>query len=165
MTPNQQCQSTEGNKQYMVPNIFLKNDVGSQNLARCDNADTLLLFAEWLLLFCVISVSSEEVLFTAECPVCLQPCSYPVQLPCSHVFCFLCVKGVAGRNRRCALCRADIPQDFLRRPTLVGKDAVDHSASASADRQQLNGGRLLCLKIWPVILYFVMFSIHVHAAR
>ena len=28
-----------------------------------------------------------------ECAVCLQPSIYPVQLPCSHVFCFLCVKG------------------------------------------------------------------------
>jgi len=60
----------------------------------------------------------------SECPVCLQPCVFPVQLPCLHVFCYLCVKGVAGRNRRCALCRADIPQDFVRRPVLVGKDAV-----------------------------------------
>jgi len=61
------------------------------------------------------------------------------------------MKGVAGRNRRCALCRADIPQDFLRRPVLVGKDAVTLSTSASADRQLLNGGRLLCVKNQAVI--------------
>jgi len=104
-----------------------------------------------VVILCVISVSSEEVAPIVECPVCLQPCSYAVQLPCSHVFCFLCLKGVAGRNRRCALCRADIPPDFLRRPVLIGKDAVDLSASASADRQQLNGGRLLH-ENGPVIL-------------
>ena len=27
-----------------------------------------------------------------ECAVCLQNCIYPVQLPCKHIFCFLCVK-------------------------------------------------------------------------
>jgi len=80
---------------------------------------------------------------TAECPVCLQPCVFPVKLPCSHIFCFLCLKGVAGRNRRCALCRADIPQDFVRRPVLVGKDRLAISAPAQADEQHLNGGRLL----------------------
>ena len=27
-----------------------------------------------------------------ECAICLQNCVYPVQLPCKHIFCFLCVK-------------------------------------------------------------------------
>lgn len=99
-----------------------------------------------VVILCMVSVSVEEAATIAECPVCLQSCSYPVQLPCSHVFCFLCVKGVAGRNRRCALCRAEIPQDFLRRPVLVGRDAVALSATASADRQHLNGGRFLSMK-------------------
>ena len=27
-----------------------------------------------------------------ECAICLNPCMQPVQLPCSHVFCFLCAK-------------------------------------------------------------------------
>ena len=30
-----------------------------------------------------------------ECAVCLQTCIHPVQLPCRHIFCFLCVKGVS----------------------------------------------------------------------
>jgi len=77
----------------------------------------------------------------AECPVCLQPCVFPVQLPCAHVFCFLCLKGVAGRNRRCALCRAEIPQDFVRRPVLVGRDTVTIAAAPPADQQHLNNGR------------------------
>lgn len=54
-----------------------------------------------------------------ECPVCLQGASFPVQLPCSHIFCFLCVKGVANRSRRCALCRQDIPADFFNDPKLL----------------------------------------------
>ncbi|XP_046327542.2 E3 ubiquitin-protein ligase rnf146-like [Haliotis rufescens] len=56
-----------------------------------------------------------------DCPVCLQTCIHPVQLPCSHIFCFLCVKGVASRSKRCALCRQDIPSDFFCRPNLVRK--------------------------------------------
>ena len=27
-----------------------------------------------------------------DCPVCLQTCIHPVKLPCSHIFCYLCVK-------------------------------------------------------------------------
>ncbi|KAK7504079.1 hypothetical protein BaRGS_00004811 [Batillaria attramentaria] len=54
-----------------------------------------------------------------ECAVCLQPSLHPVQLPCRHIFCFLCVKGVAIRSRRCALCRQEIPPDFLVRPNLL----------------------------------------------
>lgn len=35
-----------------------------------------------------------------ECAVCLQTCVYPVQLPCKHIFCFLCVKGVTLQSKR-----------------------------------------------------------------
>ena len=42
---------------------------------------------------------------TLECAVCLQPSIYPVQLPCSHVFCYLCVKGFTTQSKRCAMCR------------------------------------------------------------
>uniref|UniRef100_A0A1A9Z8W8 E3 ubiquitin-protein ligase n=1 Tax=Glossina pallidipes TaxID=7398 RepID=A0A1A9Z8W8_GLOPL len=34
-----------------------------------------------------------------ECPICLQTCIHPARLPCGHIFCFLCVKGVAYKNR------------------------------------------------------------------
>jgi E3 ubiquitin-protein ligase RNF146 len=57
-----------------------------------------------------------------DCAVCLQPSLHPVQLPCSHIFCFLCVKGAASRNRRCALCRQEIPPDFFTRPNLLRSD-------------------------------------------
>lgn len=53
---------------------------------------------------------------TLECAICLQPCLQPVKLPCSHTFCFLCVKGIALQRRPCALCRTDIPPDFLTKP-------------------------------------------------
>ncbi|CAL8100816.1 unnamed protein product [Orchesella dallaii] len=55
-----------------------------------------------------------------ECPICLQPCMHPVELPCHHVFCYLCIKGVAiqGPNSRCAICRAQIPYSVLTNPHL-----------------------------------------------
>ncbi|KAL8603516.1 hypothetical protein ACOMHN_052745 [Nucella lapillus] len=57
-----------------------------------------------------------------DCAVCLQPSLHPVQLPCAHIFCFLCVKGAASRNRRCALCRQEIPPDFFLRPNLIQQE-------------------------------------------
>ncbi|XP_076263368.1 E3 ubiquitin-protein ligase rnf146-like [Rhynchophorus ferrugineus] len=54
-----------------------------------------------------------------ECAVCLQPCIHPAQLPCGHIFCFLCVKGFANQSKRCAMCRKEIPVDFIEQPQLV----------------------------------------------
>ena len=61
----------------------------------------------------------EEIDHHPECSVCLQPSYYPVKLPCGHIFCFLCIKGVALRSKRCALCRQPITPDFFENPTLV----------------------------------------------
>ncbi|XP_056267247.1 E3 ubiquitin-protein ligase rnf146-like [Pseudoliparis swirei] len=63
-----------------------------------------------------------------ECAICLQSCVHPVQLPCHHVFCFLCVKGAAWQSKRCALCRQDVPDDFLERPTLLSPEELKASA-------------------------------------
>ncbi|XP_033645192.1 E3 ubiquitin-protein ligase rnf146-like [Asterias rubens] len=60
-----------------------------------------------------------------ECAVCLQTCIHPVKLPCTHIFCFLCVKGAANQSRRCALCRQAIPVEYFNNPTLVGKDVKE----------------------------------------
>ncbi|XP_041484161.1 E3 ubiquitin-protein ligase RNF146-B-like isoform X2 [Lytechinus variegatus] len=54
-----------------------------------------------------------------DCAVCLQTCVHPVELPCSHVFCFLCMKGASTQYRRCALCRQEIPVDFFMSPKLL----------------------------------------------
>ncbi|XP_035795186.1 E3 ubiquitin-protein ligase rnf146-like [Anopheles albimanus] len=69
-----------------------------------------------------------------ECPVCLQTCVHPVRLPCGHIFCFLCVKGVAFKNLRCALCRCDIPLTYLDHPQLVnGVEEIERAATTAAE--------------------------------
>ncbi|OQR76134.1 E3 ubiquitin-protein ligase RNF146-like [Tropilaelaps mercedesae] len=65
-----------------------------------------------------------------DCPVCLQPFSHPVKLPCSHIFCFLCAKGFANQHGRCAFCRAPIPQGYMDLPVLVPEK---HRASKNID--------------------------------
>ena len=64
-----------------------------------------------------------------ECAVCLQPQQHPVVLPCGHQFCFLCIKGVAFRALRCALCRAHIPASFFDAPVLADRAALVTSAT------------------------------------
>jgi len=76
------------------------------------------------------SVDSPTQLFTEddlsiECAVCLQPCIYPVQLPCKHIFCYLCVKGVTTQSKRCAMCRREIPEDYLINPELLSKVDIE----------------------------------------
>lgn len=47
-----------------------------------------------------------------ECSICLELLCEPMQLPCSHVFCRRCLAGLVRQKRRCALCRAGIPESF-----------------------------------------------------
>uniref|UniRef100_A0A131XIT5 E3 ubiquitin-protein ligase n=1 Tax=Hyalomma excavatum TaxID=257692 RepID=A0A131XIT5_9ACAR len=54
-----------------------------------------------------------------ECAICLQKCIHPARLPCGHIFCFLCVKGIANQSKRCAMCRQEIPADFTEKPELI----------------------------------------------
>lgn len=61
-------------------------------------------------------VNKQDIL---ECPVCLQTCIQAVRLPCGHIFCFLCAKGTAALSKRCAMCRKEIPVQFLRNPQLL----------------------------------------------
>jgi E3 ubiquitin-protein ligase RNF146 len=75
-----------------------------------------------------------------DCPVCLQSCTLPVKLRCGHVFCFLCIKGVAFRSRRCALCRQDVDLKYFDNPEVVhfetsGEEGHEKS-SEDTDRYQ-----------------------------
>ena len=58
------------------------------------------------------------------CCICQEPCVNPVQLPCTHIFCFLCIKGVAARNSHCALCRYPILPGFLTNPSVVNREEL-----------------------------------------
>ncbi|KAL0967518.1 hypothetical protein UPYG_G00253260 [Umbra pygmaea] len=64
-----------------------------------------------------------------ECAICLQTCVHPVRLPCRHVFCFLCVKGASWHSKRCALCRQEVPEDFLEHPTLLSPEDLKAAAT------------------------------------
>ncbi|KAM7368053.1 hypothetical protein PAMP_014306 [Pampus punctatissimus] len=75
---------------------------------------------------------------TPECAICLQSCVHPVRLPCCHVFCFLCVKGASWHSKRCALCRQEVPEDFLERPVLLSPEELK-AAAAGASRGGVTG--------------------------
>ncbi|KAJ0178289.1 hypothetical protein K1T71_006112 [Dendrolimus kikuchii] len=68
-----------------------------------------------------ICIPSSTKRWYIDCAVCLQKCYHPTRLPCGHVFCFLCVKGVAIQSKKCAMCRAIIPADYLDNPVLLEK--------------------------------------------
>uniref|UniRef100_A0A1A8PWR6 E3 ubiquitin-protein ligase n=1 Tax=Nothobranchius pienaari TaxID=704102 RepID=A0A1A8PWR6_9TELE len=82
---------------------------------------------------CSGSSSSSPALSVPECAICLQSCVHPVQLPCHHVFCFLCVKGASWQSKRCALCRQEVPDDFLERPTLLSPEELKASAGGRGE--------------------------------
>lgn len=69
-----------------------------------------------------------------DCAICLQTCVHPARLPCGHIFCFLCLKGIAHQSKRCAMCRQEIPADYLEHPDLVP------STSTGTAQQSLEGG-------------------------
>ncbi|XP_049587030.1 E3 ubiquitin-protein ligase rnf146 [Syngnathus scovelli] len=77
---------------------------------------------------CPGSNNASPALSVPECAICLQSCVHPVQLPCHHIFCFLCVKGASWQSKRCALCRQEVPDDFLERPTLLSPEELKASA-------------------------------------
>ena len=86
------------------------------------------------------SLAAEEEEEEDVCPICLDPPLHPVELECSHKFCFTCAKGLTNTDSPltpscCSLCRAPIPPGFFSRPTLLQRTRSD-LASASA----LEGG-------------------------
>jgi len=63
-----------------------------------------------------------------ECAVCLDQPVHPVTLPCSHIFCYLCAKGLtrqAGSLATCSLCRNSIPEGYLESAHVLAKASLD----------------------------------------
>lgn len=89
----------------------------------------------------VPAVGQDATGVTIECAVCLQTCVHPVKLPCSHIFCFLCVKGVAFQSRRCAMCRQEIPSDVLLHPQLVDRTQLEKESVLEDGYQWFYEGR------------------------
>ncbi|CAH8494568.1 unnamed protein product [Heterobilharzia americana] len=54
-----------------------------------------------------------------ECSICLQNFIHPAQLPCGHIFCFLCIKGCAFHRRKCPMCRSRFSSRFFDDPKLI----------------------------------------------
>jgi E3 ubiquitin-protein ligase RNF146 len=54
------------------------------------------------------------------CPICQDKRVHSVTLPCGHLFCFLCIKGVYARQRVCPMCRHPIPIDSISHPPSEG---------------------------------------------
>eukprot|EP00062_Callorhinchus_milii_P013988 gi/632962668/ref/XP_007897449.1/ PREDICTED: E3 ubiquitin-protein ligase RNF146 [Callorhinchus milii] len=76
-----------------------------------------------------------------ECAICLQTCVHPVKLPCKHIFCFLCVKGASWQSRRCALCRQEIPEDFLDKPALLSPEELKAASRGNGEYAWYYEGR------------------------
>ncbi|NXG98386.1 RN146 ligase, partial [Loxia leucoptera] len=87
---------------------------------------------------CTNSAPSLQV---PECAICLQTCVHPVSLPCKHVFCYLCVKGASWLGKRCALCRQEIPEDFLDKPTLLSPEELKAASRGNGEYAWYYEGR------------------------
>lgn len=83
---------------------------------------------------CVLFSECEDEPKTMCC-VCHEEPVNPVELPCSHIFCFLCIKGVAARSGACALCRKRIPSGYLDSPTVINSAAL-HSRLQTAGSEE-----------------------------
>ncbi|KAE8602385.1 hypothetical protein XENTR_v10013970 [Xenopus tropicalis] len=85
--------------------------------------------------------NSAPSLSVPECAICLQTCVHPVSLPCKHIFCYLCVKGASWLGRRCALCRQEIPEDFLDKPTLLSPEELKSASRGNGEYAWYYEGR------------------------
>ena len=46
------------------------------------------------------------------CPLCLDILFKPIQLPCNHNFCFICLNDLAFYETRCPLCRKEFSENY-----------------------------------------------------
>lgn len=102
-------------------------------------------------------IADEATPEVMDCPICLQNSVHPCQLPCGHIFCFLCVKVsepvivemdfsdclivwtfLKGlKNRRCAMCRQEFSTEYLDMPNLILPNSpTDASTSNDTNEYQ-----------------------------
>ncbi|XP_030618307.1 E3 ubiquitin-protein ligase RNF146-like [Delphinapterus leucas] len=82
------------------------------------------------------------IFVTDICGICSRnTCVHPVSLPCKHVFCYLCVKGASWLGKRCALCRQEIPEDFLDKPTLLSPEELKAASRGNGEYAWYYEGR------------------------
>jgi len=77
-----------------------------------------------------------------ECAVCLDQPVHPVTLPCSHIFCYLCAKGLtrqAGNLATCSLCRNSIPEGYLESAHVLAKASLDLDDSLPLEAGEAQG--------------------------
>ncbi|CAL8137298.1 unnamed protein product [Orchesella dallaii] len=67
------------------------------------------------------SYDSIDDAITPTCRICYQYCLYPIELPCRHKFCFMCIKGqvLAHNLRHCPLCRVVFPMSVINYPVPI----------------------------------------------
>ena len=74
-----------------------------------------------------------------ECAICLEPCMQPIKLPCNHIFCFLCIKGITFNHHQhvCPMCRCEIEQKYVDNPSLIAVN-LEHKnlKRPSSDNEQ-----------------------------
>lgn len=67
-----------------------------------------------------VEEQSDEHVNGGQCSICwTQPPENAIRLKCGHIFCFLCIKGVAENTKRCAYCRTEVDINFKYEPVEV----------------------------------------------
>jgi len=72
-------------------------------------------------------INQEETKDETLCSICLDPPVHPVKLPCNHVYCYLCAKGLVfcdsmQASPQCSLCRQNFHPSHLE-SSIVLKEA------------------------------------------
>ena len=65
--------------------------------------------------------------FSSLCPICYENMIYPIELSCTHTFCYLCVKGAYKENQLCPMCRSPIYKSVINNPKLSTSTKIKYS--------------------------------------
>ncbi|CAL8137302.1 unnamed protein product [Orchesella dallaii] len=72
-----------------------------------------------------------------QCTICGQHYTFPIELPCQHVFCFMCIKGevIEHNTRNCPLCRAAFPMSVINYPVPINPNEIIDELNFATTRQ------------------------------